>query len=353
MKQIVRILLIMLLALAFATTAFAQDSIGVGDSIDGEADDETVDYEIELEEDQTVEITLESEDFDTVLEIYNEDDDLVGENDDGFDSGYNSFLEFTAEEDGTYTIRVEAFGGEPDGDFELTVESANGDDEDEDTDEDADDEENMGDANFAYGDEEEFDVDGEDELELTFEGAEGDAVTIVARSEASDEQDLMITLNDPDGDELALFDSFGTAVIIRVPLPVDGLYTIIIEERDGEELEDEIEVELIQTEVLDLGDGPQTVELDENFQLDRMIFEAEDDVRYFVFINADDEIDGTLYVDFLEEDTFFADTRLSLSGTDSGAIVFEASDDGLVTVELDFFSFDGENEFTVEIQVEE
>lgn len=344
MKQTFRILLMMLLALAFATTAFAQDAIGVGDSIDGEADDDTVDYEIELEEDQTVEITLESDDFDTVLEIYNEDGDLVGENDDGFDSGYNSFLEFTAEEDGTYTIRVEAFGGDPDGDFELTVESADSDEEESD--------EDMGDADLAYGDEEEFDVDGEDELEVTFAGEEGDVVTIIARSEANDEQDLILALNDPDGDELALFDSFGTAVLIRIELPDDGLYTIAIEERNGEELEDEVEIELLQTEILDLGDGPQTVELDENFQIDRMIFEAEEDVRYFVFIEADDTIDGTLYIDFLEEGAFFADTRMSLSGTDGGVIVFEANDDGIVTVELDFFSFDGENEFTIEIDEE-
>ena len=356
MKQTFRILLMMLLAIAFATTAFAQDAIGVGDSIDGEADDDTVDYEIELEEDQTVEITLESDDFDTVLEIYNEDGDLVGENDDGFDSGYNSFLEFTAEEDGTYTIRVEAFGGDPDGDFELTVESADSDDEEADEeDEESDEEESdedMGDADLAYGDEEEFDVDGEDELEVTFAGEEGDVVTIIARSEANDEQDLILALNDPDGDELALFDSFGTAVLIRIELPDDGLYTIVIEERNGEELEDEVEIELLQTEILDLGEGPQTVELDENFQIDRMIFEAEEDVRYFVFIEADDTIDGTLYIDFLEEGAFFADTRMSLSGTDGGVIVFEANDDGIVTVELDFFSFDGENEFTIEIDEE-
>ena len=37
---------------------------------------------------------------------------------------------------------------------------------------------------------------------------------------------------------------------------------------------------------------------------------------------------------------------------DGGVIVFEANDDGIVTVELDFFSFDGENEFTIEIDEE-
>ena len=80
MKQTLRILLMMLLALALATSAFAQDTVSVGDVIEGEADDDTVEYEIELEEDQTVEISLESEDFDTYLYILDEDGDEVDSN---------------------------------------------------------------------------------------------------------------------------------------------------------------------------------------------------------------------------------------------------------------------------------
>jgi hypothetical protein len=349
MKQTLRILLMMLFALALATSAFAQDSVSVGDVIEGEADDDTVEYEIELEEDQTVEISLESDDFDTYLYILDEDGDEVDSNDDGFDSGFNSFLEFTADDTATYTIRVDAFGGDPDGDFVLTIEGEDSNDEDADGDGE---EAASGDADLAYGDEEEFDVDGEDELEVTFNGSEGDAVTVIARSEANEEQDLSLALLDPEGDEIALFDSYGDAVLIRIELPEDGLYTIVVEERNEEELEDEVEIELLEVEVLDLGDGAQTVELDEGFQVDRMVFEAEEDVRYFISITADDSIDGTLYIDVLEEGMTFADTRLSLSGTDSGLIIFEANDDGLVTIELDFFSFSGSNEFTVEVNAE-
>ena len=351
MKQTLRILLMMLLALALATSAFAQDSVSVGDVIEGEADDETVDYEIELEEDQTIEITLESEDFDTLVRVLDEDGDEVAMNDDyEYPDSTNSQLSFTADDDATYTIRIEAWSGDPDGDFVLTIEGADSNDDDDADDEDEN--ESSGDADLAYGDEEEFDVDGEDELEVTFEGSEDDAVTIIARSEANEEQDLRLALLDPDGDELAIFDSFGDAVLLRVELPDDGLYTIHVTERNEEELQDEVQIELLEVEVLDLGDGAQTVELDDEFRVDRMVFEAEEDTRYFVLIEADDTIDGTLYLDFLEEGDSFATTRMTVSGTDQALIIFEANDDGMVIIELDFFSFSGSNEFTIEIDAE-
>lgn len=205
------------------------------------------------------------------------------------------------------------------------------------------------------GEEVEVEVDGEEELVFTYNGSEGDVITVIVK--ADDDTDTRMALLNEDGDEIAEDDDSGEGTnpaLIRIVLPEDGEYSIVITDySDGEELDDEFEVTLYEVELLDLGAGPQTVELGGDFQVDRMVFEAEEDVRYFVFINADDNIDGTLYIDILEEDEFFADTRMSLAGTDAGAIVFEAGDDGLVVVELDFFSFDGENEFTVEIQAEE
>lgn len=205
------------------------------------------------------------------------------------------------------------------------------------------------------GEEVEVEVDGEEELVFTYSGSEGDVISIVV--EADDDTDTRMTLLNEDGDEVATDDDSGAGTnpaLIRIQLPDDGEYSIVIAHySDDEELDDEFAVTLYEVELLDLGAGPQTVVLGDDFQVDRMIFEAEEDVRYFIFVNAEDNIDGTLYVDVLEEEAFFADTRMSLAGTDAGAIVFEASDDGLVTIELDFFAFDGENEFTVEIQEEE
>ncbi|MEM9954315.1 MAG: hypothetical protein AAF846_22080 [Chloroflexota bacterium] len=349
MKQTVRLLLLLLLALSLVSVAFAQESIGVGDSVDGEADGDTVEYEIELEEGQVIVIDLESDDFDTLVRVLDEDGDELASDDDGGD-GFNSRLEFEAEDSATYTIVVDAFN-EPDGDFELTVEGA---EMDEDEDEENEDSAPSGDADIVYDEEVEFDADGEDELEVTFEGSEDDVVTILARAES--EQNITLVLLDPDGDEVAIQDSFnfGATGLIRIELPDDGLYTIVIEERDGEELEDEIEVEVLETEALDLNDGPQTsAELDENRDRDVMFFEAEEDVIYFVTVELAGDVDSTLDVELCEgdlEDCFFGDVRMSVSGTELAGFVYEASDDGRVHVLLEYFTFGGEIEVTVTVE---
>lgn len=353
MKRTFRILFLLLLAFAFTTVAFAQDEIEIGDSVDGEADGEVVEYEIELEEGDSIVISLESDSngdgFDTFLRVLDEDDDEVATDDDGGD-GVNSRLEFTAEDDGTYIIVVDAFGGEDnaEGDFELTVEALDGDDDDD------DDDSSSGDADLEFGDEIDFDVDGDDELEVTFEAEDGDVVTIIARSD--DDQDLTITLLDPDDDDVAIFDefTFGAAVLIRIPLEDDGLYTIVIEERNGEELTDEVEVELIETEVLDLGDGEQEVEIDSGIGVDYMVFEAEEDVVYLIEVFLDGDIDSGLDFNIFEEDddSYFAPVSVGVTGVEEAAFIFEATDDGLVTLELEYFAFfDGEIEVRVVVSI--
>ena len=171
------------------------------------------------------------------------------------------------------------------------------------------------------------------------------------------EQSVTIELQDPEGDDIALFDeySFGTAALLRVALPEDGLYTIIIEERNGEELEDDLEIEVLETELLDLGDGAQSTELDSNVGRDVMFFEAEEDVVYSIVVSLDGDTDTSLTVDVCEGDPaecFFADVSFSISGSEEAAFLFEASDDGIVTLKLDTFIF-GSDELEVTIEVNE
>ena len=195
-----------------------------------------------------------------------------------------------------------------------------------------------------------------DEDDYTIELDEGDSVIITAIAPDGSDLDTYLTLLNEDGDEVATDDDSGEGTnpaLIRVQLPEDGEYSIVIEHySDGEEIEDDFEVTLFEVDVLDLDSGAQTVELGDEFQVDRMVFEAEEDTRYFVLIEADDTIDGTLYLDFLEEGDSFATTRMTVSGTDQALIIFEANDDGMVIIELDFFSFSGSNEFTIEIEAE-
>jgi|GEM_PF-4327023 len=138
LKRLTTALFLLLLTLSLTGLVFAQEEIEIGDSIEGEADDDTVEYEIELDEGDEIAITLESDDFDPIVRILDEDEDELDSNDDGDGMGLNSYLEFEAEDDGTYIIVVDAFGGDPDGDFELTVEAIGkgGDDDDDDDDDD-------------------------------------------------------------------------------------------------------------------------------------------------------------------------------------------------------------------------
>lgn len=350
MKLTVRTLFLLLLVFGLVTAVFAQEEIEVGDTVEDEADGDVVEYEIELSEGDVIIIDLQSDDFDTIVRVLDEDGDELDMDDDGGDEGFNSLLEFEAEDDGTYTIVVDAFGGEPEGDYTLSVEGAEAEEEDDDNDEPS------GDVDLGYGDEIDFDVDGEDELEVTFEGEEGDAVTIIARSDA--DQDVTVALLDPDGDEVAIFDSFtfGDPALIRIPLESDGVYTIVIEERNGEELEDEVEIELIETEVLDLGDGEQTVEVTDSFTTEYMVFEAEEDVVYYIYVTLDGDISSTVNINLFQEDDseYSPSVAVGVAGIDGAFFVFEADDDGLVTVEVDYFAFsDSELEVTIELEVAE
>ncbi|MEL7432978.1 MAG: PPC domain-containing protein, partial [Chloroflexota bacterium] len=319
--------------------------------VDGEADDETVEYEIELEEGQEIEISVESDDFDTYLKLFDEDGDEVASDDDGGE-GLNSTIEYEVEEDGTYIIEVGSFpnGSDATGDFELSVEETgnSSDDDDDEEAEEEDEDSDSGDADMAIGEEIEVDTDDLDELEVTFEAEEGDVVTILVRPEA--DIDVTVQLLDPDGDEIALFDGFRDPAIIRQLLEDDGLYTIVLEERDGDELDDEIEIEILEAEILDLNDGPQTVTLDANYQIDYMVFEAEEDVQYVLSITTEDTPDSTVYVDLLQEGEFFASTRATVAGMSEAAFIFEFNDDGDIEVEIEYFAFSGDEAvITIEI----
>ncbi|MEL6407732.1 MAG: PPC domain-containing protein [Chloroflexota bacterium] len=166
MKKSLTLFFLLLLSLSLVIPALAQEEIEVGDSVDGEADDEVVEYEIELEEGQEIEISVESDDFDTYLTLLDEDGDEVASDDDGGDD-LNSLIIYEVEDDGTYTIEVGAFpnGADADGDFELSVEevgnSSSGDKDDDDDDRDDDD-----DAELNYDGDWGRDVECEDGDEI-------------------------------------------------------------------------------------------------------------------------------------------------------------------------------------------
>jgi hypothetical protein len=79
------------------------------------------DYAIETQAGDRLEIFASSEAFDTIVSLLGKDGDVVAENDDGEAEGTNSLLFYRIKKPGTYTIRVQSFGGSSGGKFTLSV----------------------------------------------------------------------------------------------------------------------------------------------------------------------------------------------------------------------------------------
>ncbi|MFN7128665.1 MAG: PPC domain-containing protein [Brevundimonas sp.] len=106
--------------------------IAIGDSVDGNLDDETGTndegqraefYRFSVEAGQRVAIELSSKDFDTYLTLRKaSDNSTVAEDDDGAGSGTDSRIAQTLEDGGDYVVEARAFSGDGEGRFKLTLE---------------------------------------------------------------------------------------------------------------------------------------------------------------------------------------------------------------------------------------
>lgn len=330
-SKMMRFLLVSMLVLSTSAMVFAQDSIGVGDSVDGEASDEYVEYEIELQEGQVVEFSIEA-DWDTYLELYNDDEVSVAYNDDGGD-GLQSLLVFNVEESGTYFIRVFACCSQnnpPSGDYELSVEEIEVID--------------LVDGGvLEYDDDEDVDADDALAVEAIFEGSEGDVINIITVSD--DYLNTTMTLFNSEGDEVATSQTYyGDAIIQRLELEASDTYTIRIVESQGAILNGDIEIEVQLTEILTLDNGEIEIEIGDGENVMFINFTGEEDVVYVLNIALDDEpefSDFAIYV--LEEDqnpNDYSNITLRMTGGRGASLLFETEDDAQYVIRVEYYGGD-------------
>ena len=327
----IRFLLVGLLALTAVSTAFAQDSIGIGDSVDGEASDELTEYEIELEEGQVIEVSIEA-DWDTYLELYDEDGERVAFNDDGGD-GLQSLMVYAVQDSGTYVIRVVSCCSSentPEGDYELSVEEIEVVD--------------MVDGGLLeYDDDEDVDADDALAVEARFEGEEGDVINIVTVSD--DYLNTTMTLYNAQGEEIAESQNYyGDAIIQRLELEESGTFTIRIEESQGGILDGDIEIEVQLTEIITLDDGEIEFEIGDGDDVIFVNFTGEEDAVYNLTVELDDEPDFSdisFYV--LEADdnpNDYSEINLRMTGGRGTSLLFETEDDTIFVIRIEYYGSD-------------
>jgi hypothetical protein len=221
-KNVLRILMLLVLLLGIPATLLAQDSIAVGDSVNGEAEGADAEFTIELTAGETVEIDLQSDDFDTLVRVLDASGNELDEDDDGGETGLNSLLSFEAPEDGTYTILVTSFFGDPTGAFTLSVTGGDGGDGGD---------QPSGEGDLQVGDSVTEDADGNVEYTISLE--EGQTVVIDVTSE---DFDTYLDVENSDGDLLASDDDGGDAFNSRLNFtaPDSDLYTLIVRSFAGD-----------------------------------------------------------------------------------------------------------------------
>lgn len=97
------------------------DVITYGETIQATADDTTPRYEFEGQEGDVITISLSSDEFDTLLELFDSNGTRLMANDDIDSDNLNSEIEITLPVDDVYQIVVSAFDPPPVGEFTLTL----------------------------------------------------------------------------------------------------------------------------------------------------------------------------------------------------------------------------------------
>lgn len=310
----------------------------LGESIEGVADNAQPTYDIALTAGQEVTFTLESADFDTYLELYDNETRLAA-NDDISETNLNSQIVVTPEEDKIYTLVVRTFSGDATGEFMLSAQAGST-------------------AAIApenttgYAIQETLAGDGQESLSYFFDGTEGDVVSIYAI--AANDDDTALQLYSPSGQLLLEDDNNGEGnnpALLRVQLPKTGEYEVVILEQNGGAINDDITLIIEDSVLLNPADAPVTFPLAGDFPNEEVItLDFERGNTYRIAITPDDALESTLFYDMQVPGREFATIRGSISGSSGISFLFESDVTVRATLNIRHYVFPGPVNFTIEME---
>lgn len=319
------------LMLALVFPAAAQDALSPGDVVEAQLTEESAEYTFSASAGDIIDISLASEDFDALLKIDDADGNELASNDDS--DGSDSRLLFVVPEDGEYTVVATSYDGSGSGSYTLITSVIET-------------------QTIGYGDTVELTTDGTATMYVSFEGEAGDVINLFGIS--ANEEDIRIELNGDDGTELTYDDDSGSGVnpyIRRYILPTSGSYLVEVKPSYENELSGTVELTLEKTELITLGDAPETLTLGEEIDQEVYRFEAEAGTSYRVTVKAaSGEDDLSLSVDILQGESF-AQSSMSSTSVSGMSIDFSPDESGTVEVKVrGYFFFDSELTLSVSVQ---
>jgi hypothetical protein len=204
MKRVFIVVMLSVFLASFPLLASAQETLSAG-TVEGTLDNETATYQLTAEEGETFLIFVSSPDFDTYVEVLDDEGDSIDSDDDS-GTGSNSVLLFIAPASGTYDVSVRSYSGDATGSYSLTLVDQFPD--------------------VALGSEIELDVDGATPAVFRFE-ATGDPVDMIVDSGGM--VDTSLTVIDTLGDFVDSSDDAINSDPAFKPIFLDaGVYYLIV-----------------------------------------------------------------------------------------------------------------------------
>jgi hypothetical protein len=329
MKRVMAFSGLVLLLLVMVAGVFAQDSIEVGDTVEGTLSESNEEYSLTLSAGDTLVIALDSEDFDAYLEVYDSSGNMVAYNDDG-GQGTNARLLFVAAEDDTYTINVRSYFGMGTGVYVLSVSPAEI-------------------TPLTYNKPLRVELDGGDMLLFVFSGEEGDVINIIADS--GNELDTHLTLKDPSDFQIAYNDDSSGVdpALLRVLLRESGNYILELGTYGGRELQGVVTLLIEETELLTLDDGPQVITFDDELSTEVLGVTVDADVPYRLTVTSQGT-EISLWVEVRQGERYIS--SLSFSSVTEASFVLTFADSGLTMITLNDSSFFWDEASVIEVSLE-
>lgn len=308
MKRVSFAILLIALLAGFPVLTSAQETLSAG-TVEGTLEDGTATYQLTAEKGEAFLIFLSSTDFDTYVEVLDEQGASI-ETDDDSGSGSNSILLFIAPSTGTFDVIVRAYSGNATGSYSLSVVDQI--------------------VDITIGDAIELDVDGATPAVFRYEAA-GNPVDIMVDS--GGEVDTSLTVMDALGDRVNFSDDAINSDPAFMPIVLDaGVYYLIVIPY-SESAVGAATLSISETQSRALGAEPTIYEFGADGSEAMATVEVEEGRRYRFEVSASNVGDFNLSLSAIEPD-IYAYGYFSFTNGFGGSYLYHADVSGMLQVQL-------------------
>lgn len=321
MKRFIGILVLML---AMVAPTFAQKTLEIGTSEEGKIKNtSTASYTFTAEAEQIVVFTLNSEDFDPILDIESASGEVLVSDDDG-GNGLNSRIVFFAPEAGDYTVVVRAYSGDGEGSYVLSS---------------SDDV-----AQLAFGESVVVSLLENSIVQSFFIAEVGEVISLSAVA-VDETVDTNLTVVGPDGIQIGFSEDANglNPMIIRTILPLSGMYSVTLAPYSGDDF-GKVTLLLEKTELLLLSADPLNLRFVDNIYNEIVGFNTEQGTLYEVSLDFDKEVSGTIEIQGIDSTGY---GYFNFTGAEGASFVYRAKETGLMQVRITYNGSDFPVEYTI------